>query len=65
MLDLSHLSLKLGDANLNEGSVYTLATAAEITGAFQSMNVPKRWRVSVHPTKVTLAYSNGSVLTFR
>ena len=55
----------LGDANLNEGSVYTLATAAEITGTFQNMNVPKRWRVSVHPTKVTLAYSNGTVLILR
>ena len=64
-LDLSNISLNLGDANLNEGSVYTLATAAEITGTFQGMNVPKRWRVSVHPTKVTLAYSNGTVLTFR
>ena len=29
------------------------------------MNVPKRWRVSVHPTKVTLAYSNGTVLILR
>ncbi len=64
-LDLSNLSLKLGDANLNEGCVYTLATAAEITGTFQNMNVPKRWRVSVHPTKVTLAYSNGTALILR
>ena len=64
-LDLSNFSLAFGDANLNEGSVYTLVTAPEITGAFHSMNVPKRWRVSVHPTKVTLAYSNGTVLTFR
>ena len=64
-LDLSNFSLALGDANLNEGCVYTLATAAEITGTFQNMNVPKLWRVSVHPTKVTLAYSNGTALILR
>ena len=64
-LDLSNFSLALGDANLNEGSVYTLVTAPEITGTFHEINVPKRWRASVHPTKVTLAYSNGTVLTFR
>ena len=64
-LDLSNLSLALGDAQLNEGQVYTLVTAPEITGTFHEINVPKRWRASVHPTKVTLAYSNGTVLTFR
>ena len=64
-LDLSNLSLKLGDANLNEGSVYTLATAAEVTGTFANVDIPKKWRVSVHPTKVTLAYSNGTVLMLR
>ena len=64
-LDLSNLSLALGDAQLNDGQVYTLVTAPEITGTFHAINVPKRWRVSVHPTKVTLAYANGTVLTLR
>ena len=64
-LDLSNLSLALGDAQLSEGQVYTLVTAPEITGTFHEINVPKRWRASVHPTKVTLAYANGTVLTFR
>ncbi|MBQ6009488.1 MAG: autotransporter-associated beta strand repeat-containing protein [Kiritimatiellae bacterium] len=64
-LDLSNLSLALGDAQLAEGQVYTLVTAPEITGTFHEMKVPGRWRVSVHPTKVTLAYSNGTVLMLR
>ena len=65
-LDLSNLSLKLGDAKLNEECVYTLATSANgFTGTFTNMDVPKRWRVSVHETKITLAYSNGTVLFFR
>lgn len=64
-LDLSNLSLALGDAQLNEGQVYTLVTAPEITGTFHEINVPKRWRASVHPTMVTLAYANGTVLIFR
>ena len=65
-LDLSRLSLKLGDANLNEDCVYTLATSANgFTGTFANMDVPKKWRVSVHETKITLAYSNGTVLLLR
>ena len=64
-LDLSNLSLALGDAQLAEGQVYTLVTAPEITGTFHEMKVPGRWRVSVHPTKVTLAYANGTVLMLR
>jgi hypothetical protein len=65
-LDLSTLSLKLGDANLNEECLYTLATSENgFTGAFANMDVPKKWRVSVHETKITLAYSNGTVLLLR
>ena len=64
-LDLSNLSLKLGDANLNENKVYTLATAAEITGKFRDEDLPNRWRTFVQPTKVTLAYSNGTALILR
>ena len=64
-LDLSNLSLKLGDANLNEEKTYTLATAAEITGKFMNEELPNRWRTFVQPTKVTLAYANGTVLLFR
>ena len=60
------VSLKLCDAKLNEECVYTLATSANgFTGTFTNMDVPKRWRVSVHETKITLAYSNGTVLFFR
>ena len=64
-LDLSNLSLKLGDANLNEEKTYTLATAAEITGKFVDEELPNRWRTFVQPTKVTLSYSNGTVLLIR
>ncbi len=64
-LDLSKLSLKLGDANLNEEKTYTLATAAEITGKFMNEELPNRWRTFVQPTKVTLTYANGTVLLFR
>ena len=65
-LDLSRLSLKLGDANLNEECLYTLATSANgFTGTFASVDVPKRWRVSVHETKINLAYSNGTALILR
>ena len=59
------LQADLGDAQLAEGQVYTLVTAPEITGTFHEMKVPGRWRVSVHPTKVTLAYANGTVLMLR
>ena len=64
-LDLSNLSLKLGDANLNTDKVYTLATAAEITGRFRDEELPNRWRAFVQPTKVTFAYANGTVLMLR
>ena len=64
-LDLSNLSLKLGDANLNEDRVYTLATAAEITGKFRDEVLPNRWRTFAQPTKVTLAYANGTGLMIR
>ena len=64
-LDLSNLSLKLGDANLNEEKTYTLVTAAEITGKFHDEDLPNRWRTFVQPTKVTLSYSKGTVLTLR
>lgn len=64
-LDLTKLSLKLGDANLNTDKVYTLATAAEITGTFRGEELPNRWRTFVQPTKVTLSYANGTVLMIR
>ena len=65
-LDLSKLSLALGEgAVLDETKVYTIATAAEVTGRFAEVVVPKKWRVTAHPTSVTLAYANGSVLVFR
>jgi autotransporter-associated beta strand protein len=64
-LDLSNLSLKLGDANLNEEKTYTLVTAAEVTGKFQGEDLPNRWRTYIQPTKVTLSVSNGTVLLFR
>ncbi|MBR1586931.1 MAG: hypothetical protein IJ658_01270, partial [Kiritimatiellae bacterium] len=64
-LDLSNLSLKLGDANLNEDKSYTLVTAAEITGKFRDEELPNRWRTFVQPTKVTIAYANGTVMLLR
>ena len=64
-LDLSNLSLKLGDANLSEDKVYTLATAAEMNGAFANEDLPPRWRTFVQATKVTLSYANGTVLMLK
>ena len=64
-LDLTKLSFALGDANLNEDKVYTLATATEITGKFRDEVLPNRWRTFAQPTKVTLAYANGTVLMIR
>ena len=65
-LDLSNLSLALADATaLDETKVYTIATAAEVTGRFADVALPKKWRATAHPTSVTLAYANGSVLVFR
>ena len=64
-LDLSNFSLKLGDANLNEDRVYTLVTAAEVTGKFRDEELPNRWRTYVQPTKVTFAYANGTVMLVR
>ena len=64
-LDISNLSLRLGDADLNEEKSYVLARAAEITGKFRQEELPNRWRTFVQPTKVTLAYANGTVMLLR
>ena len=65
-LDLSNLSLALGNATaLDETKVYTIATATAVTGRFANENLPKKWRTTVHPTHVTLAYANGTVFLFR
>ena len=65
-LDLSNLSLALADATaLDETKVYTIATATAVTGRFANENLPKKWRATVHPTHVTLAYANGTVFLFR
>ena len=65
-LDLSNLSLALADATaLDETKVYTIATATSVTGRFANENLPKKWRTTVHPTHVTLAYANGTVFLFR
>ena len=64
-LDISNLSLSLGDANLNEEKSYVLVRAAEITGKFRQEELPNRWRTFVQPTKVTFAYANGTVMLLR
>ena len=65
-LDLTKLSLALADATvLDETKVYTIATATSVTGRFANENLPKKWRTTVHPTHVTLAYANGTVFLFR
>ena len=64
-LDLSNLSLALGDATLNEDKVYTIATGTSISGKFSDEALPNRWRTFVQPTKVTLSYANGTVMMFR
>ena len=65
-LDLSRLSLALGNADLNEEKVYTIATAAGFTGTFANTTLPDtRWRVYVSGAKATLGYANGTVLLFR
>ena len=65
-LDLSNLSLALGDATtLDETKIYTIATATEVTGTFAHADIPKKWRVSVLGSQVKLGYANGTVLFFR
>ena len=65
-LDLSNLSLALNDATaLDETKIYTIATAAEVTGTFAHADIPKKWRVSVLGAQVKLAYANGTILFFR
>ena len=65
-LDLSNLSLALSDATaLDETKIYTIATAAEVTGRFASEVLPKKWKVSVFPNKVSIAYANGTVMILR
>ena len=65
-LDLSNLSLALGDATaLDETKVYTIATATGVTGTFAHADIPKKWRVSVLGSQVKLGYANGTVLFFR
>ena len=65
-LDLSNLSLALGDATtLDETKVYTIATATEVTGTFAHADIPKKCRVSVLGSQVKLVYANGTILYFR
>jgi len=65
-LDLSNLSLALGDAAaLDETKIYTIATAAEVMGRFASEVLPKKWKVSVFPNKVSIAYANGTYMLIR
>ena len=65
-LDLSTLSLKLGDATaLDATKVYTIATATSITGRFANENLPKKWKASTLSTRVILACENGTVFLFR
>ena len=65
-LDLSNLSLALGDATaLDETKVYTIATAAAVTGRFANEDLPRKWKASALPTRVILACENGTVFLFR
>ena len=64
-LDLSHISLALGSANLNEETVYTIVTAAGFTGDFADVSLPNKWKVFVQENRVIMAYANGTVLLFR
>jgi hypothetical protein len=65
-LDLSNLSLALGDATaLDETKIYTIATATEVTGTFAHADIPKKWRASVLGSQVKLVYANGTMLLFR
>ena len=65
-LDLSNLSLALGDATaLDETKIYTIATTTEVTGTFAHADIPKKWRVSVLGSQVKLGYANGTILYFR
>ena len=64
-LDLSRISLALGSANLNEETVYTIATAEGFTGDFADVSLPNKWKVSVQENRVIMAYANGTVMMLR
>ena len=65
-LDLSNLSLALGDATaLDETKVYTIATATSVTGRFANENLPRKWKASTLSTRVILACENGTVFLLR
>jgi hypothetical protein len=65
-LDLSNLSLALAEGTvLDDTKIYTIATAAEVTGTFAHADIPKKWRASVHGNQVKLVYANGTVVFFR
>jgi autotransporter-associated beta strand protein len=65
-LNLSNLSLALAEGTvLDETKIYTIATAAEVTGTFVHADIPKKWKASVLGTQVKLVYANGTILYFR
>ncbi|MBQ6338527.1 MAG: autotransporter-associated beta strand repeat-containing protein, partial [Kiritimatiellae bacterium] len=64
-LDLSGLSLALGNADLNEEAVYVLATAAGFTGDFVDVSLPNKWKTFVQANRVIMAYANGTVMLVR
>ena len=64
-LDLSGLSLALGNADLNEEAVYVLATAAGFTGDFVDVSLPNKWKTFVQSNRVIMAYANGTVMLVR
>ena len=64
-LDLSGLSLALGNADLNEEAVYVLATAAGFTGDFVDVSLPNKWKTFVQANRVIMAYANGTVMLIR
>jgi len=65
-LDLSKLTLKLGDvSNLDRRRTYTIVTAATLTGAFASCDLPRRWQADIVGNTVKLSRINGLAVVIR
>ena len=65
-VNVTGMKFRLGaTASLNEKKGYTVLTAPSVTGAFDEVEIPRRWVLSVGQAAVRLCFGAGTVLLVR
>ena len=65
-VNVAGMKFRLGaTASLNEKKGYTVLTAPSVTGAFDEVEIPRRWVLSVGQAAVRLCFGAGTVLLVR